>query len=67
MVRKILAGILIAISSTLLGLSIAGITLVWMYKEPLTQVSTARLRSIDNLNWNAPCARSMRPRKAWRR
>jgi F0F1-type ATP synthase membrane subunit b/b' len=48
MVRKILAGILIAISSILLGLSIAGITLVWMYKEPLTQVSTARLRSIDN-------------------
>jgi len=39
---------LIIISSILLGLSIAGITLVWMYKEPLTQVSTARLRSIDN-------------------
>jgi F0F1-type ATP synthase membrane subunit b/b' len=48
MVQKILAGILIAISSILLGLSIAGIALVWMYKEPLTQVSTARLRSIDS-------------------
>ena len=48
MAHKILAGILIAISSILLGLSIAGIALVWMYKEPLTQVSTARLRSIDN-------------------
>jgi len=48
MLRKILAGILIAISSILLGLSIAGITLVWKYKEPLKQVSTARLLSIDN-------------------
>jgi len=48
MARKIIAGTLIAISSILLGLSIAGIVLVWMFKEPLTQVSTARLRSIDN-------------------
>ncbi len=48
MVHKILAGILIIISSILLGLSIAGIAMVWMYKEPLTQVSIARLRSIDN-------------------
>jgi len=48
MVRKILAGILIAISSILLGLSIAGIALVRTYKQPLTRVSTARLRSIDN-------------------
>lgn len=48
MIRKIIAGILIAISAILLGLSIAGIALVWMYKEPLTQVSTSRLRSIDN-------------------
>ena len=48
MVHKIIAGILIAISSILLGLSIAGIAMVWMYKEPLTQVSTSRLRSIDN-------------------
>jgi len=48
MVRKILAGILIIISSILLGLSIAGIALVRTYKQPLTRVSTARLRSIDN-------------------
>ena len=48
MAHKILAGILIIISSILLGLSIAGIAMVWMYKEPLTQVSTSRLRSIDN-------------------
>jgi hypothetical protein len=48
MVRKIIAGILIIISSVILGLSIAGITLVRMYQEPLTQFSTARLRAIDN-------------------
>jgi F0F1-type ATP synthase membrane subunit b/b' len=48
MVRKIIAGILIAISSILLGLSIAGIALVWMVQEPLAQFSTTRLRAIDN-------------------
>lgn len=48
MVRKITAGILIAISSILLGLSIAGIALVWMVQEPLAQFSTIRLRAIDN-------------------
>jgi predicted nucleic acid-binding Zn-ribbon protein len=48
MARKIIAGTLIAISSILLGLSIAGIALVWMYQEPLTQFSTTRLRAIDN-------------------
>jgi F0F1-type ATP synthase membrane subunit b/b' len=47
MVRKIIAGILIAISSILLGLSIAGIVLVWTYKEPLTEFSTTRLQAID--------------------
>lgn len=48
MARKIIAGILIAISSILLGLSIAGIALVWMVQEPLAQFSTIRLRAIDN-------------------
>jgi len=48
MARKIIAGTLIAISSILLGLSIAGIALVWRYQEPLTQLSTIRLRAIDN-------------------
>lgn len=48
MIRKIIAGILIAISSILLGLSIAGIALVWMYQQPLTQFSTTRLRAIDS-------------------
>jgi chromosome segregation ATPase len=48
MIRKIIAGILIAISSILLGLSIAGIALVWMYQEPLIQLTTTRLQAIDN-------------------
>ncbi len=48
MIRKILAGILITISSILLGLSIAGIVLVWTYKEPLTQGAISRLRAIDD-------------------
>jgi F0F1-type ATP synthase membrane subunit b/b' len=43
-----IAGILIAVSSILLGLSIAGIALVWMYKQPLKQFSTARLELIDS-------------------
>ncbi|HCC78563.1 MAG: hypothetical protein A2X25_09610 [Chloroflexi bacterium GWB2_49_20] len=48
MARKILAGTLIALSAILLGLSIAGIGLVWIYKEPLRQDFTARLQTIDN-------------------
>lgn len=48
MVRKIIAGILIAISSILLGLSVAGIALVWMVQEPLAQFSATRLRAIDS-------------------
>ena len=48
MVRKITAGILIAISSILLGLSIAGIAVVRMYQEPAAQFSTTRLGAIDN-------------------
>jgi hypothetical protein len=47
MIRKIIAGILITISSVLLGLSITGIVLIQSYKEPLTQSSTARLQEID--------------------
>ncbi|PKN94022.1 MAG: hypothetical protein CVU44_06360 [Chloroflexi bacterium HGW-Chloroflexi-6] len=47
MIRKIIAGILITISSVLLGLSIAGIILIQTYKEPLTQLSTVRLQAID--------------------
>lgn len=47
MIRKIIAGILIAISSVLLGLSIAGVVLIQTYKEPLARFSTSRLQTID--------------------
>ena len=47
MIRKIIAGILIAISSFLLGLSIAGVVLIQTYKEPLARFSTTRLQTID--------------------
>jgi hypothetical protein len=47
MLRKISAGLLIIVSSILLGLSLAGIVLIWTEKGPLTQVSTARLRAFD--------------------
>jgi hypothetical protein len=48
MARKILSGTLIALSSILLILSIAGIGMIWIYKEPLTQDATDRLQAIDN-------------------
>ncbi|MFH2040181.1 MAG: hypothetical protein ABIJ65_12180 [Chloroflexota bacterium] len=47
MVRKIFSGILIVLCLILLGLSISGIVLVWKYKQPLTQSSTALLQTID--------------------
>ncbi len=47
MLKKILTGLLIGISSLLLILSVLGIGLVWVYNEPLTQTSTARLKEID--------------------
>ena len=47
MIRKIIAGIFIIISSVLLGLSIAGIVLIQTYKQPLTRFSTTRLQTID--------------------
>ena len=48
MARKILSGTLIALGSLLLILSIAGIGMIWIYKQPLTQDATARLQAIDN-------------------
>jgi hypothetical protein len=48
MLRKIISGILIIFSSIMLGLSIAGVSLIWMDKVPLTQTSIARLTAIDN-------------------
>lgn len=47
MTRKILAGILIGLSSLLLLLSVIGIGLAWFYNEPLTQDGLARLEEID--------------------
>jgi hypothetical protein len=48
MLRKIIAGILIILSSIMLGLSLAGIGLIWMYKQPLVQTSVFQLRSVDS-------------------
>ena len=48
MIRKFIALILISISVILLGLSIAGIALIWAYKQPLLQASTGQLLAVDN-------------------
>jgi F0F1-type ATP synthase membrane subunit b/b' len=48
MARKILAWILIVLSSLFLILSVAGIFAVWIYNEPLTQKVTAQLSDIDS-------------------
>jgi multidrug efflux pump subunit AcrA (membrane-fusion protein) len=45
--RKILAGILIALSTIFLLASIAGIGAIWFYNEPLTQRATGQLKDID--------------------
>src|SRR5512143_4160320 len=47
MARKILAGILIVLSSVLLVLSVAGIGLLWIYHQPLKREAVARLEAID--------------------
>lgn len=47
MARKIFTGILIALSSLLLILSLVGIVLAWVYNEPLTKESTTRLGEVD--------------------
>lgn len=48
MVRKILIGTLVVLSSTLLVLSILGIAIVWVYNEPLTREMTSRLHGVDS-------------------
>ena len=48
MTRKILIGALIVLSSTFLILSILGIALAWVYNEPLTKETTARLQEVDS-------------------
>ena len=47
MTRKILAGVLIGLSSILLILSVIGIGAAWVYNEPLTRESTTRVQEID--------------------
>ena len=48
MTRKILAGVLIGLSSIMLVLSMAGIGAAWVYNDPLTRASTARVQGIDS-------------------
>ena len=47
MARKILAGLLIALSAVFLVLSIVGIGAIWFYNERLTREATGQLRQID--------------------
>jgi hypothetical protein len=47
MTRKILAGVLIALSSIMLILSVVGISVAWIYNEPLTSASTTCLQGVD--------------------
>jgi tetratricopeptide (TPR) repeat protein len=48
MARKILGGILIALSSILLVASLVGIAAAWYYNEPLTEEAVARLDKANN-------------------
>lgn len=47
MARKILSGLLIAISAIFLVSSIVGIGAIWFYRGPLTREATGRLTEID--------------------
>ena len=47
MVRKLLAWIVIVLSSILLLVSVVGIGAAWFYNEPLTREATSRLEKID--------------------
>lgn len=47
MAHRIFAGILIVLSSLLLGLSAAGIGAAWIYNERLTLEAVARLEAVD--------------------
>ena len=49
MIRKILAGGLIFLSSTLLILSVVGIAATWTCNEPLTRKSITEVQGIDSL------------------
>lgn len=47
MARKILSGILIALSAIFLVTSMAGIGAIWIYNEPLTREVTGQLKEVD--------------------
>ncbi len=47
MARKILSSVLIVLSSLFLLLSMAGIAAIWIYNEPLTRTTVARLKEVD--------------------
>ena len=47
MARRILAGLLIALSAILLVASLVGIGAIWFYNEKLTRETTGKLREID--------------------
>jgi len=47
MARKILAWVLIVLSSIFLLLSVVGIIAAWVYNEPLTREATGQLQDID--------------------
>lgn len=47
MARKLLAGILIALSALFLVASVVGIGAIWYYKGPLTREVTGQLKQID--------------------
>ncbi|MGE5250550.1 MAG: hypothetical protein ACM3QS_10090 [Bacteroidota bacterium] len=48
MVRRILIGTLLFLSSLFFLLSVLGIGLVWVYNEPLTREATARVQGVDD-------------------
>jgi chromosome segregation ATPase len=48
MARKILSGLLIALSAILLVLSVVGIGAIWFYKGQVTREATGRLTEIDS-------------------
>jgi hypothetical protein len=47
MVRKILSGVLITLSSILLVASLVGIGAIWYYKEPVTEETLSRMDDVD--------------------
>ena len=47
MLRKILIGTLLVLSSLMLLVSVAGVAAAWIYNEPLTREATTRLQEVD--------------------